>query len=208
MYTQVGFTLNNNQVDKLKKGRQNGEAITLELSPKQIGGEHDLYLTATQMRKLEKGAARIRFSKTQLKAQKGGFLGAILGLARTLLPKMLPILGTLGLSAASGAISGATHKATGRGLKRAGGAMPLYFSKSEVSDLLTNINRMEGSGVIPSGTSKKCMSHIEKQEGGFIGALLASLVGSLLPTLLGGKGLTRAGQSTGKGLRRAGQKKC
>ena len=33
-----------------------------------------------------------------------------------------------------------------------------------------------------------------EQEGGFIGTLLASLAGALLPGLLGGKGLLRAGE--------------
>ena len=48
-------------------------------------------------------------------------------------------------------------------------------------------------------------SEVAEQKGGFIGALLASLAGALLPSLLGGKGLTRAGH--GEGLARAGKKK-
>ena len=46
------------------------------------------------------------------------------------------------------------------------------------------------------------------QSGGFIGTLIASLAGSLLPSLLGGKGLYRAGTKPkkGGGLYRAGTK--
>ena len=44
-------------------------------------------------------------------------------------------------------------------------------------------------------------------KGGFIGTLLVGLAGSLLPGLLGGKGLYRAGSKPqGKGLYRAGRK--
>ena len=203
MYAQVGFSLTENQIAKLRQAKQNGGVITLELSPEQIGGQHELYLTNRQINKLRKGPARIQFSKTQMRAQKGGFLGALLGLATKFLPKILPVLGTLGLSAASGAISGATHKATGGGLKRAGGAVPLYFGKGDITKVLGIVKKLEGNGMLQSGSCEQCMTSIQEQKGGFLGTLLASLAGSLLPALLGGKGLRRAGE----GMRRAGQKK-
>lgn len=207
MYSPVGFALTQNQINKLQKAKQTGAEVTLELSPSQIGGQHDLYLTNRQLNKLERGAARIKFSKTQVKAQKGGFLGALAGLATKILPKVLPILGTLGLSAASGAISGATHKAAGGGIKRAGGTIPLHFNKGDISDIIKVVDALESNGMTPSGSCEECMVSIQKQEGGFIGALLATLAGSLLPSLLGGKGLARAGHPMGRGLRRAGSKK-
>ena len=196
MYTQVDFSLSESQIDKLQRAKREGESATLELSKDQVGGEHTLYLTNRQVTKLDRAprAIRITFSKTQMKAQKGGFLGAILGLAKTFLPKVLPVLGTLGLSAASGAISGATHQATGgRGLKRAGGKIPLHFGKSDISNILGIVSELEGQGLLPANTCEECMQSIQKQEGGFIGTLIASLAGSLLPALLGGKGLRRAG---------------
>ena len=58
-------------------------------------------------------------------------------------------------------------------------------------------------------------SDIKKQKGGFIGTLLAGLAGSLLPSLLGGKGLmnkkrhkavTSRPRKEKRGLKRAGAK--
>lgn len=191
MYTAVGINLSESQISKLKQAKQQGTQAVLEISKDQIGGQNELYLTNSQITRLERatGAVRLKFSKTQVKAQKGGFLGAVL----KILPKILPALGTLGLSAASGAISGATHKAAGGGLKRAGGTLPLHFKKEDLKRVLGTVEALEGNSVLPKGSCKKCMMHIEKQEGGFIGTLLAGLAGSLLPSLLGGKGLKRAG---------------
>jgi hypothetical protein len=58
---------------------------------------------------------------------KGGFLGPALSvLARTIIPKILPVLGTLGLAAATGAVSGATKKAVeGNGIIRGSGIKKL-----------------------------------------------------------------------------------
>ena len=80
MYTTVGFTLTEGQAKKLAKAKQQGEPVVLEITQDQIGGEHELYLTKPQIMKLEKttGGTRLKFSKTQVKAQKGGFLGAIM----------------------------------------------------------------------------------------------------------------------------------
>ena len=191
MYTTVGFTLTEGQAKKLAKAKQQGEPVVLEITQDQIGGEHELYLTKPQIMKLEKttGGTRLKFSKTQVKAQKGGFLGAIM----KILPKVLPVLGTLGLAAATGAISGATHKAAGGGLKRAGGTIPLHFKKEDLKAVINAIGVLEENEMLAKGTCKKCMYSIKKQEGGFIGALLATLA-TVLPSLLGGKGLVRAGK--------------
>ena len=51
-------------------------------------------------------------------------------------------------------------------------------------------------GAIPPGFLNKAMSDMKSQNGGFVGALLATLAGSVLPTII--KGLT------GKGLYRKG----
>ena len=204
MYNQVGFSLTDGQIAKLQNAKKHGKAVTLLLKLKQSDGKHDLYLTNTQVKKLEKGAARITFSKTQMKAQKGGFLGALLGIATKILPKVLPILGTLGLSAASGAISGVTHKAAGGGLKRSGaGTIPLYVNRRDVNKILNSVEKLEGGGIVSAGTCDACMKSIQEQKGGFIGTLLAGLAGPLLAGLFGGKGIKRAG----KGIKRAGSKK-
>ena len=75
----------------------------------------------------------------------------------------------------------------------------LGLTKTQVNKI--NDAKAKGSGV----TLKLSKLQISKQ-GGFIGALLAGLAGSLLPSLLGGKGLVLPG-SKGKGLMLPGTKR-
>ena len=75
----------------------------------------------------------------------------------------------------------------------------LGLTKTQVNKI--NDAKAKGSGV----TLKLSKLQISKQ-GGFIGTLLAGLAGSLLPSLLGGKGLVLPG-SKGKGLMSPGTKR-
>ena len=75
----------------------------------------------------------------------------------------------------------------------------LGLTKTQVNKI--NDAKAKGSGV----TLKLSKLQISKQ-GGFIGTLLAGLAGSLLPSLLGGKGLVLPG-SKGKGLMLPGIKR-
>ena len=75
----------------------------------------------------------------------------------------------------------------------------LGLTKTQVNKI--NDTKAKGSGV----TLKLSKLQISKQ-GGFIGTLLAGLAGSLLPSLLGGKGLVLPG-SKGKGLMLPGTKR-
>ena len=75
----------------------------------------------------------------------------------------------------------------------------LGLTKTQVNKI--NDAKAKGSGV----TLKLSKLQISKQ-GGFIGTLLAGLASSLLPSLLGGKGLVLPG-SKGKGLMLPGTKR-
>ena len=75
----------------------------------------------------------------------------------------------------------------------------LGLTKTQVNKI--NDAKAKGSGV----TLKLSKLQISKQSG-FIGTLLAGLAGSLLPSLLGGKGLVLPG-SKGKGLMLPGTKR-
>ena len=75
----------------------------------------------------------------------------------------------------------------------------LGLTKTQVNKI--NDAKAKGSGV----TLKLSKLQISKQ-GGFIGTLLAGLAGTLLPSLLGGKGLVLPG-SKGKGLMLPGTKR-
>ena len=45
---------------------------------------------------------------------------------------------------------------------------------------------MEQLGVIEQGSLKPAMEDIEGRQGGFLGTLLATLAGSVLPSIIGG----------------------
>ena len=100
-------------------------------------GPDVLKLTESQLNRLHKKiTARITLSETKMSNHTGGFLSAILPFVSKTIP---PALGTLGLSAASGAISGVTNKATrgggysGIGVFRTGdGIFPVMMDKKSV----------------------------------------------------------------------------
>lgn len=183
-YNSFHTELTTNQKRKLIHAKKHGIGAIITIT--KVGGQDELMLTESQIKKIQKKMpVRISLSPTQMKQQSGGFLGSIIPF---LTKTILPALGTLGLSAATGAISGATHKATsGSGLYRTGdGVYPLKMNKDDMHKFLTAVSSFEGSGVLPSGTLNKYMKEIKQQRAGFIGTLLATLAGSVLPALLGG----------------------
>lgn len=230
-YIKVHLSLSNNQKRKLNRALIEEDPVTLEVKKSQVNGPDVIWLTATQLHRLNGLASdkrmHVKMSKTQVskqspeakelvfsmtkrnaeevqkamesiltnrdRIQTGGFLGAIAKFALPLIKTVLPkVLGTLGLAAATGAISGATHKATsGRGIRRSGYGIQL--NKTEVEKLLQLANKCECNKLIPMGSVNKYMEDVKKQKGGFIGSLLAGLAASLLPSLLSGNGLYRTG---------------
>ena len=70
----------------------------------------------------------------------------------------------------------------------------------------TQVNKMNDAKAKGSGVTLKLSKLQISKQGGFIGTLLAGLAGSLLPSLLGGKGLVLPG-SKGKGLMLPGTKR-
>jgi intracellular sulfur oxidation DsrE/DsrF family protein len=204
-YIQSTFNLSESQKEKLIHGKKNGEAVTIQIARGQIGGSDLLYLTPRQIEKLNKmkTSVRITLSKTQIKAQTGGFLGAIIPFIRAALPTVGKILGTLALSGAAGAISGATNQAVKK--KMSGEGISLHIPKNEMQLIIESTDKLEQVDIVPKGTTEMIKGQMSEQKGGFIGTLLATLASILLPSLLGGKGLLRAGH--GKGLTRAGEKK-
>jgi hypothetical protein len=195
MYYQVNVELTDSQLQKLGYAMKHREPVVLEIKKSQLGkGKTELMLTKTQINKLDKTetATRIKFSVTQLKAQTGeGLLDSIIAIGKTVLPKVLPVLGSLGLAGATGAISGLANKAvTG---KKKGGTVPLMVTSKDIKMILEMIGNLENNGALPRGTTEVITENIKQQNGGFIGTLLASLAGPLLASLISGKGLERAG---------------
>ena len=193
-YVPTNFTLTENQKQKLIQAKRDGEAVTIQVKKDQLDGDDVIFLTPTQLNKIQKivNSVRIKLSKTQMKSQTGGFLGAVVPFIRAALPTIGKVLGSLALSGAAGAISGATNQAVRK--KMSGDGIALHIPSDELELIIESTNQLERADVIPAGTTEMIKSEMTEQKGGFIGTLIASLAGALLPSLLGGKGLTRAGE--------------
>jgi len=125
-YIYVGVTLTDTQKQSLKNAYTRKQPVTLRLNPHHMVGNDRIVLTKAQHNQFLKhkrmmSGIDIKMSKSQVKKVGGSILSAIIPLLKSMLPKALPILGPLGLAAASGAISGVTNKALsqrGSGMKR------------------------------------------------------------------------------------------
>ena len=123
--------LTDGQVKKLVAAIAKREQVSLKINPNISDGIlTKLMLTKNQVKKYDrKKGFVLNLSAAQMTAmaKEGGFLGPALSvLASTIIPKILPVLGTLGLAAASGAVSGATKKAVeGNGIIRGSGIKKL-----------------------------------------------------------------------------------
>ena len=93
---------------------------------------------------------------------------------------------------------------------KTGLTLNLNFSQLSGTDFLglTNaqIKKMNSAKAKSSGVAIKLSKLQVSKQGGFIGTLLAGLAGTLLPALLGGKGLVLPG-TKGKGLVLPGTKR-
>ncbi|RDD36229.1 hypothetical protein TrispH2_011689 [Trichoplax sp. H2] len=118
----LGGRMNKNAISK---AYQHNKAITIRLLSHQLQGNDNLGLTLTQHNKVIKARKNnksviLKLSRNQVSKQ-AGFLGALMGLIRAAVPaiaKAAPkviksVVPKLAMAAATGGISGATHKATG-----------------------------------------------------------------------------------------------
>ena len=83
---------------------------------------------------------------------------------------------------------------------RAGKGFTLFISNEDLNDIIKIIKSLEDSGILIDGVTETVKHEIKKQEGRFLGALLAPLVVSLVQLVISSvvKGMS------GRGVRRAG----
>ena len=118
MYHEYSLNLTENQKNKIVNAYKNKTNAKIRLSnvSLQLKGNVNLNLTSRQINKINKTrisrhGVDIKFSKTQLKRQRG-FLSGLLNLGKLVLPFLAKkVIPTLRLAAASGAIQEATNKA-------------------------------------------------------------------------------------------------
>ena len=93
------------------------------------------------------------------------------------------------------------RKVSAKGAVRAGKGFTLFISNEDMNDIVKIIKSLDDSSVLIDGVTETVKDEIKKQEGGFLGALLAPLIASLLQPVISSavKGISR------RGVRRAGR---
>ena len=67
---------------------------------------------------------------------------------------------------------------------RAGKGFTLFISNEDMNDIIKMIKSLEDSGVLIDGVTETLKTEIKKREGGFLGALLAPLIASLVQLVI------------------------
>ena len=193
-YYEYNVSLTDGQKNKLLKSYQAKAPFTLRLKNSQLSGSDTLRLTQTQINRIKKSintgtGIDLRFSATQMRKQDGGSLFSSLLpiLTKTVMPLARKAIGPL----ASGALSGLSSFGVNKIL---GGSGLFSVPQDKVDKLiayksyLTPKQKEQIVQALQSG-SGMTIQLTKKQQGGFLGSLLASIGIPMLMSALTGKGL-------------------
>ena len=87
-------------------------------------------------------------------------------------------------NAALNAINKFERKISGTGTVRVGKGFILFISNEDVDDIIKIVNSLGNSGILIDRITKAVEHQIKKQEGGFLGALLAPLAASVVQPVI------------------------
>ena len=87
-------------------------------------------------------------------------------------------------NAALNAINKFERKISGTGAVRVGKGFILFISNEDVDDIIKIIKSLGNSGILIVRITKAVEHQIKKQEGGFLGALLAPLAASVVQPVI------------------------
>ena len=200
-YHPYGVSLSKGQLQKLSRAYNEKSPITIRLTKNQLSGPHELMLTKTQINKLKRSISNrtgldIKFSAVQIRKaikQGGSLWGSLISLGSKLLPMAMPLAKKAIAPLATGALSGlaslGVDKIFGKG-QRGGFLIPQdkinqliaykhLLSTGQKRDILNALQTGNGLVIRPT----------QKQSGGFLGTLLASIGVPLLLKALTGKGI-------------------
>ena len=180
---EIVYRLNNKEIEKLKKYKN--PSILLKRSNILKNGKYKLNLTVRMFNKLpEKGELKYTFTdkRKQYYMQQGGSLPnifkAILPYAKDFAKKIIP---NLGIAASSTLVSHGINKGLNRN-KRKGGNIKIDLSPTDIkkiNDILVKLSNMKLTNY----------KSINQQTGkGIFSSLLSPLIGSMIPSLISGKG--------------------
>ena len=179
---EISYRLNNNQIEKLKKYKN--PSIILKKENILKNGKYKLHLTVGMFNKLlEKGELRYVFTdkRKQYYIQNGGSLSsifkAILPYGKDFVKKIIP---ALGVATASTLVSHGVNKALNK--KKRGGNIKIDLSPTDIKKINNILGKLSNMKL----TNYKS---INQQTGkGIFTSLLIPLIGSMIPSLISGKG--------------------
>ena len=151
----------------------------------------------------------IKLSKAQISKiiQSGGSFGSWLGnlgkkaLINIAIPLARDNLPGLVSNLTSNAINKFERKINGKGTVRAEKEFTLFILKEDMNDVIKIVKSLEDSDVPIDEVSETVKHEIKIQEGGFLGALLATLTASLMQLVI----FSEVKGISGREVRRAGR---
>ena len=199
---EINVSLSDFQKKKLSKAYHNREGIKLRLKNNALTGNDTLIVPSIIVKRLEKNrqlnkGMEIKLAGSNIRKQVGGsLLTSILSLARTFGPTLAK---TVGLSALAGAASeGASQvvkKISGKGFMVPFAQMQQLI---ENKHLLTNKQKKDVLNALNTGSGVH-IKPTQKQSGGFLGTLLASIGVPLaleaFKKMVSGSGVPRIGKA-------------
>ena len=177
---EIGYKFNVKEINKLSKFKN--PSILLKKENIVKNGKYKIYLTKNMFnRLLEEGKLKYTFTdkRKEYYIQNGGNLGNIF---KTILPhvinfgkKLLPALAVTGVTTTSSHLINKSLK------KKKGGNIKIDLSQSNVKKINNILEKLSNMKL----TNYK---YITEQNGGSVLSFILPLVGSLLPSLISGKG--------------------
>lgn len=172
--------------DGQRKALQRPGQVVLRFTKEQLvadSGGSKLLLTKSQINKIQKSrdnkkGVEIKFSKRQLtKNQSGGFIMPLLTAAAS---KLAPVA----MAGLTGLVSGLANSAA---QKMTGSSVKLSVPKQHLDELQEAVSLLESKNILPNGSRAAIQKDIDQRGGAFVLPLVASLLGSFLPTLFSSK---------------------
>ena len=178
----ISYRLNNSEIEKLKKYKN--PSILLKKNNILKNSKYKLHLTVGMFNKLlEKGELRYAFTdkRKQYYIQNGGSLANIF---KAFVPYLKPIakkiLPAIGVATTSTLVSHGVNNALNK--KKRGGNIKINLSQTDIKKINNILEKLSNMKL----TNYKS---INQQTGkGIISTLLIPLIGSMMPSLISGKG--------------------
>lgn len=193
-YFKYNVSLTKGQKIKMIKAFQKRSPFTLRLKHNQLSGSDELFLTKTQINRIQKSIKNgtgtdIRFSSAQLNSHSGGslFSSLIPFLTKTVMPYASKAVGPLVSGALSGLSSFGVNKILGSGLFSV--PQNKVDKLIQYKDYLTEAQKKQIVNALQTGQGIPRFKLTKAQHGGFLGSLLASIGIPLVMNMLTGKGL-------------------